>query len=182
MAYRQSAAFSQPNHDIDPDCQSLWRWTPRRLESEAIRDSALSVAGRLDTTVGGPSVSDEDADEAYRRSVYLPQQRERIAESLTLFDSPAAVATCSRRRVSTVSLQPLYLLNSDFINTISHRFADRVRNMATEDQYAATALRLALGRDASEEEAKKMTQYLRDHSLESLCLVILNLSEFLYLN
>ncbi len=180
--YRQSASFSQPNHDLDPDCQSLWRWTLRRLESEAIRDSALSVAGRLDTTVGGPSVSDDDADEAYRRSVYLPQQRERIAESLMLFDSPAAVATCSRRRVSTVSLQPLYLLNSDFINTLSERFADRVRNMATEDQYAATALRLALGRDASEEEAKKMTQYLHDHSLESLCLVILNLSEFLYLN
>lgn len=180
--YRQAATFSRSNHDIDPDCKTIWRWTPRRLESEAIRDSILAVAGKLDQTVGGPSVGQDNNGPTYRRSIYLPQQRERLAESLTLFDSPPALSTCSRRRTSTVSLQPLYLLNSAFMQTISHAFADRVRQSTNESEYAKVTIRLALGRDASEVETQKLNEFLDDNSLESLCLAVLNLSEFLYVN
>ncbi|WP_147871213.1 PSD1 and planctomycete cytochrome C domain-containing protein [Stieleria maiorica] len=180
--YRQSAAISPSNQEADPECHSLWRWIPRRLESEAIRDCVLSVADSLDETSGGPSVREGLSNPSHRRSVYLQQERDRIAESLTLFDSPAAVATCSRRRVSTVSLQSLYLMNSDFMQSMSQCFAERVRNTAANDEHAAVAFRLATGRQPTGEEEDRMRHYLRDHSLESLCLVIFNLSEFLYVN
>lgn len=180
--YRQSATFSQPNHDVDPECQTLWRWTPRRLEAEAIRDCIVSVAGKIEKTVGGPSVTDAADQSSFRRSVYLQQQRERLAESLTLFDSPPAVTTCSRRRVSTVALQPLYLLNSEFMQAMSRSLAERVRDAAKEDRYAETVVQLALGRNATAAEIERLDAYLTDHSLESLCLAVMNLNEFLYLN
>lgn len=180
--YRQSAELDPADHQLDPDCKTLWRWTPRRLESEAIRDSILSVAGKLDVTVGGPSVVEDVSKPSQRRSVYLGQQRGRIWESMTLFDSPPALATCSRRPTSTVALQPLYLLNSEFMQVMSQSLADRVRGLADDDQVGKVTLRLILGRDATREEAEKMREYLGDNSLESLCLSLLNLSEFLYLN
>ena len=180
--YRQSASVSRSNFDLDPDCKTIWRWTPRRLESEAIRDSILAVAGKLEAFSGGPSTPESPQSETFRRSVYLEQQRDHLAESLTLFDSPPALSTCSRRRTSTVSLQPLYLMNSEFMQTMSRAFADRVRRTADQNRYAATALRLALGRDATAEELEKLDDFLKENSLESLCLAVLNLSEFLYVN
>lgn len=180
--YRQSDAFSKPHFDLDPECTTLWRWTPRRLESEAIRDSALFVAGKLEQTDGGPSVPDTADSDSFRRSVYLQQERERIAESLTLFDSPPALSTCSRRRTSTVSLQPLYLLNSEFMQNVSQAFADRLRKSTDESDYAAAAIRIALGRNAESEEVERLNEFLSENSLESLCLAVLNLSEFLYVN
>ncbi|MCA9136262.1 MAG: PSD1 domain-containing protein [Planctomycetales bacterium] len=180
--YRQSATFSQSNFDVDPECKTIWRWVPRRLESEAIRDSILAVAGQLDRTAGGPSVADDNDISSFRRSVYLQQQRERIPESLTLFDSPPALSTCSRRRTSTVSLQPLYLLNSDFMQSAGIAFADRLRQSTDKDQSAAVAVRLALGRDATDDEIARLNEFLDQNSIESMCLALLNLSEFLYMN
>ncbi len=52
--YRQS---SMPRGDalaIDADSRLLWRYPPRRLEAEAIRDSILSVSGKLNLQTGGP--------------------------------------------------------------------------------------------------------------------------------
>ena len=180
--YRQSAELAAEKHELDPDCLSLWRWTPRRLESEAIRDSVLSVSGKLTKEFGGPSVAKQDFQSSLRRSIYLRQQRAHIAESLTLFDSPPALASCTRRPVSTVALQPLYLLNSEFMQSMSRAMAERVRSVSEQGEQAAMVIRIALGRDATADEVTKMTDYLREHSLESLSLAVLNLSEFLYVN
>src|SRR5262249_57155773 len=40
----------------DADNQWLWRQNRRRLDAESIHDAILQVAGRLDTTMEGPSV------------------------------------------------------------------------------------------------------------------------------
>src|SRR5262249_49724854 len=39
---------------VDANSQLLWRFPPRRLEMEPIRDSMLAVSGVLDLTMGGP--------------------------------------------------------------------------------------------------------------------------------
>lgn len=179
--YRQSADFTAANQQIDPDNRMLWCWRPHRLEAEAIRDSILTVAGALDTQVGGPSVPAKLATESRRRSIYLQQKRDRMPEDLMLFDAANGVNTCSRRRVSTVSLQPLYLMNSDFVNEMAQAFAARVRNESTsKSEYVQNVFRIALARDANEEEKKRSAKYLEDHTLESFCLAIMNLSEFIY--
>ena len=57
---------------------------------------------------------DEARPDARRRSVYLQQRRTQVATFLELFDAPRITATCSVRTTSTVPVQALALLNSDF--------------------------------------------------------------------
>ncbi len=181
--FRQASTFSPENHALDPDNKTLWRWQPRRLEAEAIRDQMLAVAGLLDATSGGPSVPQSQTPSSQRRSIYLRQERDRLPESMTAFDSPAAVASCSRRRVSTVSLQPLYLLNSPFMQTVAAALAKRVRDVATSstEQVVAT-FEITLSRMPDPDELARATQFLNDNSLDAFCLVMINLNEFLYTN
>ena len=180
--YRQSAVATNDHSGSDPENQFLWHWKPRRLESEAIRDCVLAVSGQIDLDAGGPSVPASQAASSKRRSVYLTHQRQRLPSSLTLFDSPAMVNACSRRRVSTVALQPLYLLNSDFMQRASESFAQHAEEVAGEGSAELAAFRLALGREATPEEEAKLTEFVSESSLQSLCLVLLNLSEFVYIN
>ncbi|MFN9940831.1 MAG: DUF1553 domain-containing protein, partial [bacterium] len=60
--YRQTsapdAALMTRAGEIDGSNTLLWRQNRRRLEAEAIRDSILLAAGKLDLTMGGPSFQD----------------------------------------------------------------------------------------------------------------------------
>jgi hypothetical protein len=153
------------------------------LEAESIRDAVLAVAGKIDTTVGGPSVEVGQTASSLRRSVYLQQKRNKLPEALSLFDAPEAVKSCSRRRVSTVSLQPLYLLNSEFMNSMAGELAERVRATGiTRSEHAEVAIGLVLGRKPDQEELQRAEEFLAGNSLESFCQTLLNLNEFLYIN
>ena len=168
--YRQSSEYSKQNVEIDPENRQYWRWTPRRLEAEAIRDCVLSVSGQLDVARGGPSV----AVDSKRRSIYLKQRRHGLPHQQQLFDSAGGNLSCSRRRVSTTPLQPLWLLNSHFMQQAAKQFAAR-------SQTPEKAFELALHRNPDDEELKILRQLESDHGLASVCLTILNTSEFFYL-
>src|SRR5215468_194191 len=89
----------------------------------------LAVSGELDRKVGG--VSEQNAARSLRRSLYLLQRRGSMPAFQPLFDGPGAVLeSCARRHVSTVPLQPLYLLNSDFAVKRAAAFAERVAAQA----------------------------------------------------
>ena len=180
-AYRQSSAYNAANAAIDPDNKLLWRRTPRRLEAEAIRDSILAVAGKLDDAMGGPSVPAKDAETSHRRSLYLEQKRDKLPHQQMLFDGANALTSCSRRRVSTVALQPLYLLNSEFMQRMAAAFAKRIEEHAgDEGNLARTAIELALSRPAREEEIKRAETLIAAEGLQSFCLALFNLNEFVY--
>lgn len=49
-AYCQSSAYVENASRIDADSRLLWRFPPRRLSAEEIRDTILSVAGELERT------------------------------------------------------------------------------------------------------------------------------------
>ena len=168
--YRQSHKYSQHAAAIDPDNRSYWRWIPRRLEAEAIRDAVLAVSGQLDLTRGGPSVSERST----RRSIYLKQRRNGLPSQQQLFDGTTGQVSCSRRRVTTTPLQPLWLLNSEFMQQASRHFATYCKTIEQ-------AFQLALNRKPTDEELAVLRRLEDDHGLESVCLVILNSSEFLYL-
>jgi hypothetical protein len=158
------------NATIDPDNQFLWRWMPRRLEAEAIRDSILAACGQLDLTPGGPSAN---AD-ANRRSLYLKQRRDSFPHQQMLFDSATGIVSCSRRRTSTTALQPLWLMNSEFIQQAAKQLADRAGSVEQ-------AMRLAIGRDPAPAEATRLNELAAEFGLDSACLAIMNSSEFLYI-
>ncbi len=179
--YRQSSEYNAANAGIDPENRLLWRRTPRRLEAEAIRDSILAVAGLLDDEMGGPSVPAKDAETSHRRSIYLEQKRDKLPHQQMLFDGANALTSCSRRRVSTVALQPLYLLNSDFMQRMAAAFAERIEKQAgDEGDLARTAIELALYRPAGEEEIKRAKTLIAAEGLQSFCLALFNLNEFVY--
>lgn len=168
--YRQSNQYSKANAAADPENRSLWRWTPRRLEAEAIRDCILEVAGLLDRRGGGPSVDVKSK----RRSLYLKQHRDRFPHQQIMFDSADGIRSCSRRRVSTSPLQPLWLLNSELMRQASEQFANRAGSVAM-------AFEIAMGRTPAAEEIGELQQLADDFGLASACLAILNSSEFLYI-
>ena len=59
QTYQQASAHRPAAAAEDPDDKLLWRFPRQRMEAEAIRDSALSVAGLLNTQMFGPSVFPE---------------------------------------------------------------------------------------------------------------------------
>src|SRR5205085_8777766 len=135
----------------------------------AVGDAMLAVSGELDARMGGPYVPtrrtpegsvevDEKDERACRRSVYLLQRRTQVATFLELFDAPSVAVTCGVRNTSTVPLQALALLNSDFARRRAEAFARRLLDAAPGDGgRIALAFRLACGRDpgASERDAAR---------------------------
>src|SRR5262249_21296790 len=57
-AYRQSSRSpdAQAGRQKDPDNRLLWQFPRRRLSAEEVRDTMLSVSGRLNLKAGGESV------------------------------------------------------------------------------------------------------------------------------
>ena len=168
--YQQSYEFNQANADIDPDNKYLWRWKPRRLEAEAIRDCMLAVSGLLDATRGGPSVELKSK----RRGIYLRQRRDNLPHQQMLFDGASGNVSCTRRRVSTTALQQLWQLNSLFAQEVAEAMAKRVKS-------AEHAARLAFGRVPTKKELAHLNQHAEKHGLASICLGLLNSSEFVYI-
>ncbi|MEM0970453.1 MAG: DUF1553 domain-containing protein, partial [Verrucomicrobiota bacterium] len=169
--YRQSSSFSAARAERDPEEKTYWRWKPRRLEAEAIRDAMLFVSGQLNAREGGPS--DEHGVGSKRRGLYLKQERERLPAQQVLFDSANGVASCAKRRVSTNALQPLWLLNSEFSQEMAEALAERAGTVEK-------AFALCLGREMAGEEKRILEGHSDRHGLASACLAILNSSEFLY--
>ena len=143
--YRLASSYRADSARIDPENRLWWRWTVRRLDAESIRDSMLSVAGKLDRRLGGESVG---AD-APRRSLYVRQKRDALPGQQVLFDGADGKTSCARRRTSTNALQPLWLLNSPFVQKMATSLAGRSGTVEK-------ALEIALGREAEATELAKL--------------------------
>jgi hypothetical protein len=175
-AYRQTCTPRDDGLATDPDDRLLWRYPLRRLDAEAVRDAMLAVSGELDRKQFGSFVPthrsaegnvevDEKQPGARRRSVYLQQRRSQVATLLELFDAPAMAVTCSTRTTSTVPLQALALLNSEFARLRSEAFARRVLHEASADRLAF-AFRLAWGRAPVEAERAAAQRFLEAQQAE----------------
>ena len=95
----------------DPDNHFFWRMNPRRMESQLVRDSLLHLSGRLDLTLGGPSLDPAKAETSPRRSLYFIQNADVEHRFLAVFDN-SNVLECYRRNESVVPQQALALTNS----------------------------------------------------------------------
>lgn len=173
-AYRQSSALNDVAHERDPDNRLLWRMPVRRLDAEAIYDAMLAVSGDLDLQMGGPAtlairvdvgevVVPETLPGGKRRAVYLQQRRTQIPTMLRVFDAPSIVTNCVERPASTIPLQSLALLNSDFILKRGANFAKRVALEAghDNDERIVRAFLLSLTREPDNEELRASLQFIR---------------------
>jgi mono/diheme cytochrome c family protein len=196
-AYRQSASHNAAAAAKDGANRLLWRMSPRRLDAEMLRDTMLSISGKLQGALGGPSFAlfeyrdgnvpdyvllERPGPETFRRAVYMYNIRTFQPPLLAAFDCPDPSVQTPRRASSTTALQALSLMNNHFSFEQAGYFADRVRGAAGEqpEAQATAAFRLALQRDPTAAELKTTSDFIRRHGLTSLCRVLFNMNEMLY--
>ena len=181
--YQLSSAQHEGNMAIDPGNEYLWRMTPRRLDIEAWRDALLSVSGKLDPQVGGPSIDqttpgvkevegfnffsrlngfEADNPAGRRRTLYTVVSRYAPNATLTLFDFPEPNLTSDQRNVTTVPQQQLFVLNSPFMFEMSREFAKRLENAASGDEdRLRLGWQLAYARQPTDEEIAVAMEFLQ---------------------
>ncbi len=196
--WRQSGLPRNEALAVDAGSRLLWRFPPRRLEAEGIRDSILAVSGNLDRARGGPSfyLHEVDRENVYhyhpkeafgpadtRRMVYAFKVRMEQDGIFGAFDCPDGSLVMPRRSVSTTPLQALNLFNSRFIQDQSRTFADRLRREAgdTPESQVATAWRLAFNRTPQRAEVDEAVAFVRSEGLPAFCRGVLNANEFLFI-
>ena len=176
QAYQMSSSAGDGDAErADPDNVLLHRANLRRLEAEAIRDSILSVSGRLDETIGGPSVdvyltpfmegrgrpSSGPLDGAGRRSVYLAERRNFLSPMMLAFDQPTPFSTMGRRSVSNVPAQALILMNDPFVLEQANLWARHTLDLkdSTNRDRVNAMYTAAFGRPASDGEFQRIEQF-----------------------
>ena len=161
--YQLSTENNETNYAKDSDNRLYWRFNRKRLEAEELRDSVLMVAGNLDTSLGGPSADLTPAN--LRRTVYGKVSRYKLDEFLQLFDFPAPNISAEKRFTTTVPLQRLFLMNSDFMQVEAEELAKRVAGEPDNRSRIKKAYLWIYGRDPSEEEIKLGIEYLKAEPL-----------------
>jgi hypothetical protein len=196
--YQQSNQPHQAGLAIDSASRCLWRFPPRRLEMEPIRDSILSVSGALDLRMGGPGfmvfkpndnyVRVYDAKEewdrdAWRRMIYVHRVRMAQDGVFGAFDCPDAGQPAPLRGRTTTAIQALNLLNSTFVKQQSELFAARVQTEAGDDTDAQIrrAFWLAYGRDPEGTEITAVREVAVQYGMAAVCRALLNSNEFVFL-
>lgn len=197
QTYRQSSSYRKEAAELDADARWLWRFPPRRLSAEEIRDSMLQVSGQLDERMGGPGFRlyrylqdnvatyvplDEHSRETYRRSVYHQNARACTTDLFSEFDQPDCAFSTPRRVATTTPLQALTTLNHQFTVTLSQAMADRIiREVGDQTEFEIErAFQLCFNRPPEKQELEDCRPVVSAHALPALCRALLNTSEFIY--
>jgi mono/diheme cytochrome c family protein len=198
QTYLQSAAFRDDGATADRDARLLWRFPPRRLGAEEIRETLLMVAGKLDLRMGGPgfrlyrymvdNVStyfplDHVGPETYRRTVYHQGARAAGVDLLSDFDLPDNAFPVPKRGNTTTPLQALTLLNHSFTLDMAAALAGRLEKEAGKEDIAAQVNRahaLAFQRAPTRKEREAAVNFIRQISLRAYCRALLNSNDLIY--
>jgi hypothetical protein len=204
-AYQLSSQFDEHNFEADPDNVLVWRMPKHRLEAEALRDTMLALAGRLDFTPpkGSPVARGGEGNISFRfrgagpggdgsatdthRTVYTAIVRDGLPEMLTVFDFPDPSLIIGERATTTIPAQALYLLNNPFVIRQAEGLADRLLTSGDDDAGKLTrCYQLCYSRPPSARELsnaqKFIEEYGRTHSRRStwaaLCQALFASAEF----
>ena len=198
--YRQSSELREDAARLDGENRLLWRQNRHRLDAEAVRDFTLAVSGKLDLTMGGPSIRHFKASKgpqatpaldytaydwtstgAGRRSIYRNVWRGIADPFMKALDFPDLGLLAPARSFSVSSLQALALFNNDFVLEQSGALAARAgtETPAIEGQIG-NVVRLVWLREPTAEESREFADFARVNGLAALCRVLLNSNEFLF--
>lgn len=181
--YQMSTQTVAAAEKVDPMNTLFWRMNRIRLEGEALRDSILTVSGRMNPARYGPSVYPKVSDEVLstgsthkwgsspeaeglRRSIYVFQRRSLLLPLVEVFDAADMTNTCPRRAQTTIAPQALALFNGEFARTEARWTAERVRREAGEDRgrQIDQAYRLILIRNPSVAQKELARAFLEEHT------------------
>lgn len=191
--YQQSATFREEGAMADKYARLLWRFPPRRLSAEEIRDTMLCVAGKLQVEpIGGPGFRlykftqnnvctyfplDVHGPDTYRRAVYHQNARASVVDVLNDFDLPDIAFAAPKRANTTTPLQALTLLNHRFTLDMAEALAER----SSGGDSITAAYRFVLQREPTTREHEAATKLIASHGMPALCRALLNANELIYL-
>lgn len=200
--YQQSSLLNDELYEADPDNRLLARFTRRKLDAESFRDSLLVLSGSLDLTMYGPGIKnfsespgpqvtpvldyknyDLDSGGSARRSIYRVVWRGIPDPLMEALDFPDLGLLAPKRNVSASPLQALALLNNRFVLHHAERMADRHANDSNDHRAAIREIvqRVYL-REPHAEEVEALSTLADRHGIESVCRMLFNSNEFLFLN
>ncbi len=176
-AYQQ-AATSRPNAaKVDPGNDSYWRFDRRVISAEELRDSLLTVSGRLDRTPGAahpfppestwsftqhnPFATVYDTD---KRSVYLVTLRNRRNPFFALFDGADPNSTTPQRQATTVPTQALFFMNDPFFHAQAEKLAAAVLAKPDDAARLDELYRTAFQRSPNSKEREAATAFFATYT------------------
>lgn len=198
--YRQSSADRPECSRVDAQNAFLWRANRRKLDAEAIRDSLLFVAGRLDDRMGGPGFQDfvvvrpehsphyeyqlHDPHDVrtHRRSVYRFIVRSQPQPFMATLDCADPSMSVDKRNETINPLQALALLNNGLTVVMAEAFAEKAGRDRPVDLVLSSALLRAIGRSPTADEQAILVDYAKANGLANTCRVILNMNEFAFVD
>jgi mono/diheme cytochrome c family protein len=166
-AYRQGSGDRANARRVDPENQLIWRMNRRRLDFEATRDALLAVAGRLDHSLGGPSVKDFLGAGPRRRTLYGHLDRQYVPSLHRTFDFPSPDASTPRRDSTTVAPQALFFLNSPFVMESARGLTSQLGSDKDLNGRVLGLYRLCYGRSPTAEEMALAREFLGMASAET---------------
>jgi len=163
--YRQSSDFNAVAYEKDPENHYLWRFNRQRLSLEQMRDSMLSISGRLKLDKGGKPF---DIDEFVpRRTLYAKVDRNMIPDVLVNFDAGNLNSSLERRPVTSVPQQALFLLNDEFVLDTAEKIAHHEKLRSLEGQQWLRGLfHLTYAREPSVVEVNKMNEFIKFNQVD----------------
>ncbi len=184
-SYQMASTHPDPrSKEIDAANDTWHRSHQKRLTAESIRDSILSVSGRIDRKIGGASVpvhltdfitgrgrpgGNGPVDGHGRRSIYIKVCRNFLPPFLTAFDFPIPATTVGDRMVTNVPAQALTLMNDPFVHDQARLWGERVMKMSEENGLVAgieSMWQQAFGRLPSGEEVEMAREFVSDRGQE----------------
>lgn len=186
--YRQSSHVRPELMQIDPLNLLLARQQRVRVEGEIVRDAALSAAGILTRSIGGPSVHPPQPagvyaftqnnkpwktptnGDRYRRGIYTFFYRSSPYPLLATFDAPDFQSVCTKRARSNTPLQSLTLANDPAFVEIAQGLAGRmlrevsVTDSTTSERRLEYGWRLCYQRPPTERELATLLRYWNSQS------------------
>lgn len=173
--YQQSSVAQKPALAADANDRLLSRFPLVRLDAEALHDAMLAVSGELSERLYGPYVATDRGDDGSivvkgsgeavgRRGIYLQQRRTQVTTVLELFDAPVMVNNCPVRSTSTVPLQSLALLNSEFVRERAVAFAKEISGSRSDASAIGRALAAAFNRVPTSVEQQASLQFVREQA------------------
>ncbi len=196
QTYRQGSTSRPEALALDTDNRWLWRKSPVRLDAEIIRDSMLSVTGKINPLRGGPGFKDvtivdkgdgttyyleRDAEEPdlNRRTIYRFSPRGGRSALLDSLDCPDPSTATPRRTVTTTPLQALSLLNSPFVLRMSAALAERAQSQdSSTEKQVVWMFRQVLGRPPAADELAAAVALSEKHGAAAVARGLFNSSEF----
>jgi hypothetical protein len=192
--WRQDSTPRADGLRVDAGDRLLWRFPPRRMSAEAIRDSMLLVSGKLDDRVGGPGFSpfevelenvrhyhpkQEYGPEDWRRMIYMTRVRQEREATFGLFDCPDFSQGVPQRSRSTTPLQALNLFNSPFVLEQAGFLVARVHREATGRRGRIERVyQLCYGRQPSASEIDAAERFIAAADWQQFARVLFNSNEF----